>query len=882
MGSRAGGGGGGSRDRFRRDFTSSSSSYPPRFEDSNNNSNTNFTGGKRTSKNPPSRHLWVGNLPHSIMENDLTRHFLHFGELETVAFQEGRSYAFINFRNDDDAIAALKALQGFPLAGNPLRIEFAKADKALAPSRDEDYLQRRDEQRSALKGSPFSQRDSRLGTASPEPFYADKSKMNDKNAEPSEVLWIGFPALLKVDEMILRKAFSPFGDIEKITAFPGRSYAFVRYRNVTSACRAKETLQGKLFGNPRVHICFARNEGGSSGSGRTPHSPQFKSNGQPGGSENFQRDRNFGSLTADSRSSFGANSDPDSDAYGVNRKRMLHPGGDNWRFGEDLGPSPNVYERHDNPTRERDSHFDEFPQKNPQKASYYEEPWDSSEDSYVFHGAKKLKTDSFPPDKELPEYPYSDNEQEKRAFPRSFSDFSQPEVYEKNYGYKPNQERPSNFSHPHAERSDLWKAPYENLQSMSAAVPSNPIERKIFSPEPEPSSLKLWKWEGTIAKGGTPVCHARAFPVGKALDIMLPEFLDCTARTGLDMLAKHYYQAASAFAVFFAPASDSDMGYYNEFMHYLGEKQRAAVAKLDDKTTLFLVPPSEFSEKVLKVPGKLCISGVVLRLELPGPDMGPLHHPNGQRDLGRSGGDPSFSREMAQSGAQAAFSGSSHGVGRISNSYNDNRHNEYPIPQRNPMPGANWSSHHPPNSFSGNRNESLQAYNDSVAQEDGFPHYTGNRHSEGNKSSVPSSLPMAGLQPRQLAQLASSLLGQQQRQSESNQNVSLGEDVRQTNAMNQFENQFRTAPGAVQMNRIGSDISSSQFGQPQQLQQQQAQVSNNMPNQRDIVHNGNSNFQMQNSNSAQEDADGDPQKRLQATLQLAAALLQQIQQGKGT
>lgn len=52
---------------------------------------------------------------------------MRYGPLENVAFQPGRSYAFINFRMDEDAIDALRALQGFPLAGNPLRIEFAKA-----------------------------------------------------------------------------------------------------------------------------------------------------------------------------------------------------------------------------------------------------------------------------------------------------------------------------------------------------------------------------------------------------------------------------------------------------------------------------------------------------------------------------------------------------------------------------------------------------------------------------------------------------------------------------------------------------------------------------------------------------------------------------------
>lgn len=95
------------RDRSRRDHPGSASS------------------GRSNAS--PSRHLWVGNLSHRIAEQDLTDQFLRFGELESVAFQPGRSYAFINFKNEDDAIVAMKSLQGFPLIGNPLRVEFAKA-----------------------------------------------------------------------------------------------------------------------------------------------------------------------------------------------------------------------------------------------------------------------------------------------------------------------------------------------------------------------------------------------------------------------------------------------------------------------------------------------------------------------------------------------------------------------------------------------------------------------------------------------------------------------------------------------------------------------------------------------------------------------------------
>ncbi|PON88013.1 Splicing factor-like protein [Trema orientale] len=140
-----GGGGAGGRDRFRRDYqprmeersiTHSGSGHGGRF---GNSGRTGGGGGgrfhgKSNAPVPPSRHLWVGNLAHGLGESELTHHFLRFGDLESVAFQPRRSYAFLNFVREEDAIDAIEALQGFPLAGNPLRIEFAKAVSLVLPN----------------------------------------------------------------------------------------------------------------------------------------------------------------------------------------------------------------------------------------------------------------------------------------------------------------------------------------------------------------------------------------------------------------------------------------------------------------------------------------------------------------------------------------------------------------------------------------------------------------------------------------------------------------------------------------------------------------------------------------------------------------------------
>lgn len=65
---------------------------------------------------------------------------------------------------------------------------------------------------------------------------------------------------------------------------------------------------------------------------------------------------------------------------------------------------------------------------------------------------------------------------------------------------------------------------------------------------------------------------------------------------------------------------------YNDFMSYLGDKQRAAVCKLGESSTLFLVPPSDFSEQVLRVPGNVSISGVILKFQQSNSDYNMSNH----------------------------------------------------------------------------------------------------------------------------------------------------------------------------------------------------------------------------------------------------------------
>ncbi|KAL2020776.1 hypothetical protein VTK56DRAFT_7974 [Thermocarpiscus australiensis] len=75
----------------------------------------------------PFHRLYVGNIHFSITEQDLQNVFEPFGELEFVQLQKddtgrSRGYGFVQFRDAGQAREALEKMNGFDLAGRPIRV----------------------------------------------------------------------------------------------------------------------------------------------------------------------------------------------------------------------------------------------------------------------------------------------------------------------------------------------------------------------------------------------------------------------------------------------------------------------------------------------------------------------------------------------------------------------------------------------------------------------------------------------------------------------------------------------------------------------------------------------------------------------------------------
>ncbi|KAI0970857.1 hypothetical protein F4678DRAFT_472851 [Xylaria arbuscula] len=118
------------------------------------------TDGSGHGNSVPFHRLYVGNIHFSITEQDLQNVFEPFGELEFVQLQKddtgrSRGYGFVQFRDADQAREALEKMNGFDLAGRPIRVGLGN-DK-FTPESTANLLQRNFQgQNQQYQGSAFS------------------------------------------------------------------------------------------------------------------------------------------------------------------------------------------------------------------------------------------------------------------------------------------------------------------------------------------------------------------------------------------------------------------------------------------------------------------------------------------------------------------------------------------------------------------------------------------------------------------------------------------------------------------------------------------------------------------------------------------------------
>ncbi|WZZ82252.1 hypothetical protein YC2023_102824 [Brassica napus] len=457
----------------------------------------------------PCKSLWVGGISSSVPKDVLEAEFRKFGEIESFRFLKDRKTAFIDYFDVDDAVQA-KTMNGKRLGGSFLRVDFLRSQGPRKEPR-------------------LGSEDGRDGSLSAKHQYTHSSG----DGQASNVLWIGYPPSVQIDERLLHNSMILFGEIERCISYPSRHFSLVEFRSIEEARCAKEGLQGRLFNDPRITIMY-QNDNAPPGRGDDTDVYSGVKRPRP---DMFINDHPY-------------ISSPHSSV-------VLDPGrpfrGSMERFGPEYG---DVVGNEGSWRRPSPTGAGILPSPAPSRML----PIRSNRGSWEGYDAAQL-----------------DREPKRSRRDGSVDAFPPMGVEDRITGLDMTYRRRPGRGFPDTD----------------------------------------FIWRGVIAKGGTPVCHARCVPIGKGIESELPEMVNCSARTGLDMLAKHYTEAIGFEIVFFLPDSEDDFASYTEFLQYLGSNNRAGVAKLDDGTTLFLVPPSDFLTDVLKVSGRERLYGVVLKLPPP-------------------------------------------------------------------------------------------------------------------------------------------------------------------------------------------------------------------------------------------------------------------------
>ncbi|KAI5851139.1 hypothetical protein DFP73DRAFT_609941 [Morchella snyderi] len=138
-----------------------------------------------TANQVPFHRLYVGNIHFSITESDLQHVFEPFGELEFVQLQKeesgrSRGYGFVQYRDPNQAREALEKMNGFDLAGRPIRVGLGN-DK-FTPESTAQMLQRFSGYQ-GFQGSAFENRgrggNDRVGRADDKAGGAGASALDD-------------------------------------------------------------------------------------------------------------------------------------------------------------------------------------------------------------------------------------------------------------------------------------------------------------------------------------------------------------------------------------------------------------------------------------------------------------------------------------------------------------------------------------------------------------------------------------------------------------------------------------------------------------------------------------------------------------------------------
>merc|ERR1719271_539620 len=211
--------------------------------------------------------LYVNNLNDKIHPDTLAKNlrevFGAFGEIQDLICMKSlrrRGQAWIVFKEQSAAGAAVKALQGFPFYNKPIRIAYAKAKSDVVSKADGTFQPRakikNKADRKANEAAQLAAAQSgglQIGGNAAPPA----AKMPD-NTVPSNRLFVENLPPNTADQS-LKMLFGQFAGFQDVRSIAGRNVAFADFTNEACAQQAMNAVQGfAITPQNSLKITFAR------------------------------------------------------------------------------------------------------------------------------------------------------------------------------------------------------------------------------------------------------------------------------------------------------------------------------------------------------------------------------------------------------------------------------------------------------------------------------------------------------------------------------------------------------------------------------------------------------------------------------------------------
>ncbi|KAL0292412.1 UNVERIFIED_CONTAM: Flowering time control protein FPA [Sesamum calycinum] len=533
----------------------------------------------------PSNNSWVGSLSPKVTDSELKTLFAAHGEVIGINAFPFCRYAFVHFKEIEDANLARRGLQGYVLHGKPLVINFA-----------------------------------------------NPGWLNRLN-----ILWVaGINQCVSKEE--LEKEFIKFGEIQRLRYVRDQNFAYIYYESVEDAVAAQQSMNGKQIGAHHIHVDFLMSQSFQREQGPGPKEGQLgKRNLESSGIQwtaqhslkNYPGSGLAGA-TIQNQSLHIGSQEGDSQCSKVLlirypppliiKEHMLHSAFS--QFGEikRINTSTDMHcALVEFRTEEEASCARECLQ-----GKLFNDPRISIEYSSSELGERAR----------LSEYPY-------RPVQTDMLDLScpvlvlsgphRPDVVTRPITGDSRARSPNSCRRAKFEKAIIstWNDLFSGFSLSNKCVSggwdgfrSNELHReskrsRFDAPWSAESDISVIACGEALLQRVDRLlsCSVRCYR--RTDDTHLPNVVNCSGRIRLDMLNKQYTCAIGFNLLLLLPDSKEDFALYTEFLSYLIAKDWAGVANLDDGNTLFLVPPSNFLTKVLNGSAPLRLHGVVLKYSEP-------------------------------------------------------------------------------------------------------------------------------------------------------------------------------------------------------------------------------------------------------------------------